>query len=150
MILCAGTPLVNCIRAAETLRKEGLDVGVISARFVKPLDSETIAKALREMPFVITVEEGMLMGGFGSAVLELGSSMSIDCSHVHRLGIPDRFIEHGERAELLSEIRIDVAGIAETCRQLARRSGDGDGVAPAARLETEDVVDGRSAWRGKS
>ena len=93
MIVCCGTPLMDCIRAAESLQKEGLEVGVINARFVKPLDSETIAKALREMPFVVTVEEGMLMGGFGSAVLETGANMGIDCSHVRRIGIPDRFVE---------------------------------------------------------
>ncbi len=123
IILCAGTPLVNCIRAAEKLRNEGLSIGVVSARFIKPLDSETIAKALREVPFVITVEEGMLAGGFGSAVLELGNSMNIDCRHVHRIGIPDRFVEHGERAELLADLQLDTGGIAETCRRLASRSG---------------------------
>jgi 1-deoxy-D-xylulose-5-phosphate synthase len=122
MILCAGTPLMNCIRAAEALRKEGLEVGVVSARFVKPLDSETIAKLLREMPFVVTVEEGMLMGGFGSAVLELGNTMNIDCAHVHRLGVPDRFVEHAERHEVMADIGIDAAGIAGVCRQLAKKA----------------------------
>ena len=122
MILCAGTPLVNCIRAAESLRAEGLDIGVISARFIKPLDTETISKALREMPFVVTVEEGMLMGGFGSAVLEHGSGAGIDCSHVHRLGIPDRFVEHGDRSELLAELSLDADGIASVCRRLSGKS----------------------------
>lgn len=127
MILCAGTPLVHCVRAAEKLRDEGLDIGVISARFVKPLDSETIAKALREMPFVITVEEGMLAGGFGSAVLELGCRMQIDCSHVRQIGIPDRFVEHGDRSELLAELRLDTEGIAQTCRELATGGADHHG-----------------------
>jgi 1-deoxy-D-xylulose-5-phosphate synthase len=122
MILCAGTPLVNCVRAAESLREEGLDIGVISARFVKPLDTETISRALRDMPFVVTVEEGMLMGGFGSAVLEHGAASGIDCSHVHRLGIPDRFVEHGDRAELFSDLKLDAAGIASVCRELAGRT----------------------------
>ncbi len=123
-ILCAGTPLVDCIRAAESLRNDGLEVGVINARFVKPLDQETIAKALREMPWVVTVEEAMLMGGFGSAVLELGSQLHIDCSHVTRLGIPDKFVEHGGRGELLAELKLDSAGIAETCRHMARNFGE--------------------------
>ena len=123
MILCAGTPLGNCIRAAEALRKEGLDIGVVSARFVKPLDTETISKALKEMPFVVTVEEGMLMGGFGSAVLEHGNSVGIDCSHVHRIGIPDRFVEHGERSELFAELKLDADGIAAVCRDLAQPNG---------------------------
>mgnify|MGYP001823146972 CR=1 FL=1 len=118
MILCAGTPLMDCVRAAESLRSEGLDIGVINARFVKPLDTETISKALREMPFVVTVEEGMLMGGFGSAVLEHGGNAGIDCSHVHRIGIPDRFVEHGDRAELFAELKLDATGIASVCRDL--------------------------------
>ncbi len=101
MILCAGTPLMNCVRAAESLRQDGLDIGVINARFVKPLDTETISKALREMPFVVTVEEGMLMGGFGSAVLEHAAHHNIDASHVHRIGIPDRFVEHGDRGGIV-------------------------------------------------
>jgi 1-deoxy-D-xylulose-5-phosphate synthase len=135
MILCAGTPLVDCIRAAEVLRNEGLEIGVINARFIKPLDSETIGKALREMPFVVTVEEGALMGGFGSAVLELGSNNKIDCSHVSRIGIPDRFVEHAERSELLADLRLDAAGVAATCRELASRfrGNEIDSIASRAR-----------------
>lgn len=135
MILCAGTPLVDCIRAAESLRKEGLEVGVVSARFVKPLDSETIAKLLRDMPFVVTVEEGMLMGGFGSAVLELGNTMNIDCSHVHRLGVPDRFVAHAERNEVLADIMIDADGIAETCRRLAAKNEHNPDSVVSSRIE---------------
>ncbi|MEK6236635.1 MAG: 1-deoxy-D-xylulose-5-phosphate synthase, partial [Planctomycetales bacterium] len=70
MIIACGTLLGDCLRAAEQLRKEGLDVGVINARFVKPLDEETIHRAVRESGFVLTVEEAALAGGFGSAVLE--------------------------------------------------------------------------------
>ena len=70
MILCCGTLLSNCLKAAAKLREEGLDVGVINARFVKPLDTETVCKAIETSPFVLTVEEASLAGGFGSAVLE--------------------------------------------------------------------------------
>ena len=76
---------------------EGLDVGVINARFVKPLDTDTILRAVEQCPMVVTVEEGALMGGFGSAVLEAASDAGLDASRIRRLGIPDRFIEHGER-----------------------------------------------------
>ena len=62
--------LPACVKAAERLAEEGLDVGVINARFVKPLDTATLLRAVRESPFVVMVEEGALMGGFGSAVLE--------------------------------------------------------------------------------
>jgi 1-deoxy-D-xylulose-5-phosphate synthase len=118
-IVCAGTPLVNCLEAAEILREEGLDVGVISARFVKPLDTEIMVRALRESRFVVTVEEAMLMGGFGSALLELASDEGIDAGHVRRIGIPDIFVEHGGREELLADLRLDTAGIAQTCREMA-------------------------------
>jgi 1-deoxy-D-xylulose-5-phosphate synthase len=74
---------------------------------------------------VVTVEEGCLMGGFGSAVLEAASEMSLDTSRVRRLGIPDRFIEHAERGELLADLGLDAAGIASACRELAER---GEGV----------------------
>jgi 1-deoxy-D-xylulose-5-phosphate synthase len=100
-----------------------LDVGVINARFIKPLDTETILKAIDSSPFVVTVEEAALMSGFGAAVLEAAADASINAAHVTRLGIPDRFIEHGERGELLADLRLDAAGIAQTCRKLADRAG---------------------------
>ena len=70
---------------------------------------------------VVTVEEGCLMGGFGSAVLEAASEAGLDTRHIHRLGVPDRFIQHGERFELLAELGLDERGIAQTCRELADR-----------------------------
>jgi 1-deoxy-D-xylulose-5-phosphate synthase len=126
MILCAGTQLSSCLKAAALLREEGLDVGVVNARFVKPLDTETVCKAIETCPFVITVEEASLAGGFGSAVLEAAADAGINAGNVSRLGIPDRFIEHGERGELLAELRLDVAGIAATCRHAAQRAGVSD------------------------
>lgn len=119
MIIACGTLLSNCVKAAALLREDGLDVGVINARFIKPLDEETILRAISSSPFVVTVEEAALMGGFGSAVLEAAGAAGLGCAHVRRLGIPDRFIEHAERNELLAELGLDAAGIALACRQLA-------------------------------
>ena len=68
---------------------------------------------------MVTVEEGGLAGGFGSAVLEAAADAGLAANHVRRLGIPDRFIEHGERGELLAELGLDAAGIAATVRQWA-------------------------------
>jgi 1-deoxy-D-xylulose-5-phosphate synthase len=119
MLIACGTLLGNCLKAAALLHEEGLDIGVINARFVKPLDTETILRAVESCPFVVTVEEGALMTGFGSAVLEAASDAGLNTSHIRRLGIPDRFIEHGDRAELLAEIGLDPTGIANTCRTLA-------------------------------
>ena len=119
-ILCAGTPLANAMEASERLRNEGLDVGVVNARFVKPIDREMLRQAFADGKFVITVEEGMLMGGFGSAVLEAVADMNLDARNMHRIGIPDVFVEHGARNELLSELKLDVSGIAEVCRDAAK------------------------------
>ncbi len=118
MLVACGTVLRACLQAADHLAKDGLQVGVINARFVKPLDAPTILRAVRECPVVVTVEEGALMGGFGSAVLEAAADAGLDASRVHRLGIPDHFVEHGDRSELLAGLGLDARGIARTCRQL--------------------------------
>jgi 1-deoxy-D-xylulose-5-phosphate synthase len=118
-IVSCGALLPACLEAARMLEEEGLNLGVINARFIKPLDRETILRALRECAFVVTVEEAALMGGFGSAVLEAAADARVNSTHVHRLGIPDAFIEHGERGELLADLGLDATGIAVTCRDLA-------------------------------
>jgi 1-deoxy-D-xylulose-5-phosphate synthase len=117
VIVCCGTLLSNCVKAAALLREEGLDVGVVNARFVKPLDTETILKAVAESPVVLTVEEGQLQTGFGSAVLEAANEAGLSTTNVHRLGIPDVYVEHGERNELLAELGLDAAGIARTFKE---------------------------------
>lgn len=120
LLLCCGTPLADCLAAAAILRDEGLDVGVVSARFIKPLDRSILSRAADEGLFLVTVEEGMLMGGFGSAVLEAVNDLRLILPRLRRLGIPDRFMEHGERAELLGDIQLSPQGIAATCRELAQ------------------------------
>ncbi len=116
-IVAFGTLFPACVKAAEKLREEGLEIGVINARFAKPLDKATILRAVEELPLVVTVEEGTLEGGFGSAVLEAANSAGLDTRHILRLGIPDRFIEHGERAELLASLGLDTDGICRACRR---------------------------------
>ncbi len=122
-ILCCGALLSDCVQAANILRQEGLNISVVNARFVKPLDQDVLARAFRECGFVVTVEEGALAAGFGSAVLESAADQGLDASRVRRLGIPDLFIEHGERAELLADLQLDASGIARACRDLATRFG---------------------------
>jgi 1-deoxy-D-xylulose-5-phosphate synthase len=112
-----GTLLSNCIAAAKELRADGINVGVINARFVKPLDRETILRAVETLPLVVTVEEGTVEGGFGSAVLEAANAAGLDARHVVRCGIPDKFIEHGERNELLADIGLSAEALAQTVRE---------------------------------
>jgi len=117
--IACGTLLANCVAAAKKLQGQGLDIGVINARFVKPLDRETILRAVETLPLVVTVEEGTIEGGFGSAVLEAANAAGLDASHVVRCGIPDKFIEHGDRNELLADCGLTpdrLAGLVRSFR----------------------------------
>jgi 1-deoxy-D-xylulose-5-phosphate synthase len=110
-LIAFGALLGQCQKAARQLADQGLDVGVVNARFAKPLDTETLFRVLAESSCVVTVEEGCLMGGFGAALLEAANAAGARTDHVRRLGLPDRFIEHAERPELLHDLRLDAAGI---------------------------------------
>ncbi len=123
MFIACGTLFITCVEAAEQLRAQGLDVGVINARFVKPLDTATIFQALDDARFVLAVEEGTILGGFGSAVLEVANIAGRRTDHLRCLGMPDRFVEHGERDELLAECGLDVHGLIRSALELADRCG---------------------------
>src|SRR5229473_750946 len=130
VLIAYGSLFPTCVKAAEAMRKEGLSLGVINARFVKPLDKQTLLRAVEQLPLVVTVEEGTLEGGFGSALLEAANSAGLDARHIIRLGLPDRFVEHGERGELLPDLGLDVAGICNTVRNaLSRAADNGEGAA---------------------
>lgn len=123
-ILGLGPMLETAVEAAGLLRKQGLDVAVINPRFVKPLDRDLLDRVFRECRFVVTLEEGASMGGFGSAVLELASDEGWDTRHMRRLGLPDRFIEHGDRMELLADEGLSAEGIAALCLELATNKSE--------------------------
>jgi 1-deoxy-D-xylulose-5-phosphate synthase len=119
LIVACGTLLGGALEAARLLREGGLEVGVVNARFVKPLDTTAFLERIEAAPWVVTVEENALPTGFGSALLEAVNDARITCGPLVRLGLPDRFVEHGERGELLADLGLDAAGIAKTCRSLA-------------------------------
>lgn len=121
-IICCGALLSACAQAVEQLAAEGIHFGLVNARFVKPLDADLICRVIRESPAVVTVEEGVLQGGFGSAVLEVANDAMLDTSHVRRLGIPDQFIEHAEREELLEDLGLTPEGISEVCREMVSQA----------------------------
>ncbi|OWK43745.1 1-deoxy-D-xylulose-5-phosphate synthase [Fimbriiglobus ruber] len=121
-----GTMTATCVAAAKRLHADGIHMGVINARFVKPLDRETILRAVELLPLVVTVEEGTLEGGFGSAVLEAANAAGLDARNVLRKGIPDKFIEHGDRAELLADIGLDVDGLVAAVRKYREECADRD------------------------
>ena len=99
-----------------------MDVGVINARFVKPLDTDMLEQLFSESGFVITVEENVLAGGFGSAAVEAAVDSQLDTRRLHRSGLPDAYIELGDRNELLSLHGLDVDGLIETARNRAATS----------------------------
>ncbi len=123
-ILGLGPMLEVAVQAADLLSEQGLNVAVINPRFVKPLDEELLEKVFNQCKFVVTAEEAALMGGFGGAVLELASDRGWDTRSMRRLGIPDQFIEHGDRTELLAEMGMSAEGIAAACRQLAGQTAE--------------------------
>ena len=97
-IIAIGSMVGPSIEAAEKLGQ----TKVINARFVKPLDKDLIVKEAGKAEQVVTVEEGVLEGGFGSAVMELFSEAGVSVP-VQRIGLPSKFIEHGKRDEILDE-----------------------------------------------
>ncbi|RZK39051.1 MAG: 1-deoxy-D-xylulose-5-phosphate synthase [Hymenobacter sp.] len=113
------------VKATATLAAEGLDVGHYDMRFCKPLDEEMLLAIARRYRAIVTVEDGCLQGGFGSAVLEFLADQGQHLA-VRRLGIPDRVVEHGTQDQLYKECGFDAAGIAAAVREL------GDKVTAAA------------------
>ncbi|MFG0287946.1 MAG: 1-deoxy-D-xylulose-5-phosphate synthase [Rhodopirellula sp. JB044] len=117
-IVAYGAMLEQALDAAEQLDGE-LSVGVVNARFVKPIDHEMVAKSMADGRFVVTLEEGTTVGGFGSAFLESAADQRLDTRQIHRLALPDVFVEHGDRSDLLADASLSADGIANTCRNAA-------------------------------
>jgi 1-deoxy-D-xylulose-5-phosphate synthase len=100
LLVGIGATVPSCLHAAEELAKRGVSASVVDARFAKPLDAELLLPLVRRIGRVITVEENVLAGGFGSAVLEMLEENGEQPQQFRRLGIRDRFVEHGAPAEL--------------------------------------------------
>ncbi|MBI1922365.1 MAG: 1-deoxy-D-xylulose-5-phosphate synthase [Geobacter sp.] len=113
-IISIGATVRPAMEAAQSLRGMGIRAAVVNARFVKPLDRELILEWAKRTGCLVTVEENALQGGFGSAVLELLADEGLTDIRVKRIGIPDRYIEHGTQAQLRADLGLDAAGIAAT------------------------------------
>jgi len=122
-IIAIGATVYPAQAAAALLARDGIMATVVNARFVKPLDRELILSVAAECGVVLTVEENALMGGFGSAVLELFADEPVSGLRIKRLGIPDRFIEQGTQAELRRMLGLDADGIAAAVRALLQQTG---------------------------
>jgi 1-deoxy-D-xylulose-5-phosphate synthase len=121
-VAAIGSTVRPAVAAAEALAQQGLAVSVIDARFVKPLDEALLVGEARRAGRILTVEEGCLPGGFGSAVLEAleRHGLVADGLLVQRLGLPDAFVTHGDQAKQRAELGLDADGIARACRELAK------------------------------
>jgi 1-deoxy-D-xylulose-5-phosphate synthase len=136
-VAAIGACVYPALAAADLLAAEGIPIRVINARFVKPLDSGLLCETAEKFKRIITVEENALMGGFGSAILELFAERAITGVTVRRLGIPDEFVQHGTQRELRHLHGIDAEGIASAVREaLVKDAPPGEAIYLAAGNDT--------------
>lgn len=120
-ILTFGTTIEMAMSAAEELENQGIQVKVINARFIKPLDEQMLNELLKMQIPILTVEEAILQGGFGSYVLEYAHDHGYGGNIIDRMGIPDEFIEHGDVASLLNEINLTKEEVIKRIVYIARK-----------------------------
>jgi 1-deoxy-D-xylulose-5-phosphate synthase len=120
LIMALGSMVSPAMEAATILEKEDLSVGVVNCRFVKPLD-KTLADQARAVGKVLVVEENIRQGGLGSAVLEFFNDMDLKDVRLKRIGLPDKFVEHGPVALLREKYGLDRSGILKEARDLCRQ-----------------------------
>jgi 1-deoxy-D-xylulose-5-phosphate synthase len=118
LILAIGSTVYPSLRAAERLAEVGIQAAVINSRFLKPLDGNLLCDWAKRIGRVLTVEENVLQGGFGSSVLELFQERGLNSIQMKRLGIPDVFVEHGPQALLREKYGIDENGIFKGAKEL--------------------------------
>src|SRR6266850_3980698 len=120
-LIAYGALVSQAMQAAAELEAEGLSVGVIDARFCKPVDGEMLNRVLRSGHAMLTIEDHSLQNGFGSAVLEYAVAHNLPTANITRLGMPDRLIAHATRAQQLAEVGLDAAGIGRSVRDAVRK-----------------------------
>lgn len=122
-VLTIGTIANQARKAIEQIERENADIGIAhyDMRFIKPLDEKILHEVGKKFEKVITIEDGVIQGGFGSAVLEFFADNGYRVQ-TKRLGIPDTFVEHGTPDELYSMLGLDTEGIANSIRKMIRTS----------------------------
>ena len=122
-VLTIGTIANQARKAIEQIERENADIGIAhyDMRFIKPLDEKILHEVGKKFEKVITIEDGVIQGGFGSAVLEFFADNGYRVQ-TKRLGIPDTFVEHGTPDELYSMLGLDTEGIANSIREMIRTS----------------------------
>jgi len=116
-LIAYGALVPRALEAADILAADGRSVTVVNGRFAKPLDAETICRAVREHP-VVVVAEDHAAGGFGAALLEALAEKGVAAGHVRLAAVPDQPIAHASREEQLAELRLDGPGLAARVREM--------------------------------
>jgi len=120
LILAVGVTVKTALEAGKQLEDQNISATVVNSRFVKPLDAALITRLAKEIPFILTVEENVLQGGFGSAVLECLADAGITADRVVRLGISDTFVEHGSQQVLRSKHGVDAPAIVKAVQDMVK------------------------------
>lgn len=124
LILAIGRPVNDAMEAHEILLEKGIHATIVDSRFVKPIDGDLIIPLAKKIPRIITIEENVIQGGFGSAVLECLNDAGITGFSFTRMGIPDTFVEHGAQDLLRSKYGIDARSIATTALKILEHAGE--------------------------
>jgi 1-deoxy-D-xylulose-5-phosphate synthase len=122
LILAIGSLVNEALNAHSLLLELGISATIVNCRFIKPLDEEQISALAEKIPRIITVEENVLQGGFGSAVLETLNDAGVGGYYLERLGISNTFVEHGPQQVLRSKYGIDANAILETAKRMMNSS----------------------------
>lgn len=120
-IIALGNTVTPSLAAAESLNAKGYSVGVVNARFVKPLDRELILGLASNVKRIMTVEENVLAGGFGSAVLEVLDDAGMRHVPVRRLGVPDIYVLQGTQAQIRRRLGLDAEGIEVSAEEFLKK-----------------------------
>ncbi|HAM2063231.1 TPA: 1-deoxy-D-xylulose-5-phosphate synthase [Listeria monocytogenes] len=123
VILTFGPTIELALKAAEQLEIEGYRVGVINARYIKPLDEALLHQILKQKIPILTVEESLLKGGFGASVLEFIEANNYRDVIMHRIGLPDEFISHGSVSIILESFGISTTGLVLKIKEMLAQSG---------------------------
>ena len=116
-----GSMVQSALQAADKLAEQGISAGVVNMRFAKPLDEELLLEHAAQYGKIVTLEEGVLQGGVGSAVLEtLNAAKMLQKCQVLTLGIPDEFVLHGDKKLLFKDLGLDVETIADKIAALVK------------------------------
>jgi len=121
-ILAVGTMVYPSWKAADMLARDGINCRVINCRFIRPMDEAMLREVFEKFDRIVTVCENSLNGGFGEGILGWAAEADFSDRHIKTLGIPDRFIEHGNRDQLLGRLGLDSEGIAMSILELYQKT----------------------------